>query len=253
MTGLRIATWNLARLKPGGRAMNSERLQTILKQNADIWVLTETSSAMQLSGYQAAASDKACETYAAGESTAVVWSRFPIRRIIPTYDRSSSICAEIESPLGPMLVYGTIITYANDRGDGTARKWVEHRKAIERQGADWLALRRDFPSHCIVVAGDFNQARDGSGWYHDPLSVGMLTRALAAASLACVTEEDLRKAGVLRTRATVDHICVSQELVPHVSLIGAWEGITEEGNKMSDHNGIYADIAPGRGGEDRSA
>ncbi|NEX63345.1 endonuclease/exonuclease/phosphatase family protein [Noviherbaspirillum galbum] len=240
---LRIATWNLNRPKLGSTEKNKMRSEVIQKWDADIWILTETSDAIQLPGFSFAASDKGCSSYAAGESSATIWSRFPIRRVLQTFDATSSVCAEIHSDIGQLLVYGTIITYANDRGDGTKKRWEEHRRAIQAQALDWVKLRRNFPQHQLIVAGDFNQSRDGSGWYEDTTSVKLLTEALKEASLACVTEEDFRQKGLLKSRATIDHICLSESLQVVPESLRAWEGYTEGGNKLSDHNGVCIDIA----------
>jgi len=59
--------------------------------------------------------------HAVGESFAAIWSKWPIRRAVPTFDPYFAVCAEIDSPAGPLLVFGTIITYANDRGPTAMR------------------------------------------------------------------------------------------------------------------------------------
>ena len=58
--------------------------------------------------------------------------------------------------------------------------------------------------------------------------------------MQCITEMDMRKEGL--SRASVDHICVSQDLGAHIISVGAWEGRTPDNCVMSDHNGVYADI-----------
>ena len=45
----------------------------------------------------------------------------------------------------------------------------------------------------------------------------------------------------VKTRSTVNHICASDELVSRVTYVGAWEG-TVNGERLSDHNGIYVDF-----------
>ena len=243
MAQLRIATWNLERPKLNGVAKNSRRLEKILEINADLWVLTETSSAIALEGYAGLASGSEPGYHSAGENFVTIWSRWPIRCQIPTFDQTFTVCAEIDSPFGPMVVFGTIITYANDGGpNGTARRWEEHRKSIAAHDADWYRLRNEFPGHLFCIAGDFNQSRDGSGWYEDAESVKKLSASLDRSSLQCVTEGDMRANGLLQSRASIDHICLSESLASHVVKIGAWEGTTADGSKMSDHNGIVVDI-----------
>jgi hypothetical protein len=43
--------------------------------------------------------------------------------------------------------------------------WQVHVAKIERQSADWRPIREPHPKLPPVVLGDFNQDRDGSGWY----------------------------------------------------------------------------------------
>lgn len=243
MANLRIATWNLERPKPNARSKNLLRIEKIREIDADVWVLTETSSAIALDGYVSLASETQPGYHSTGESFATIWSRWPIRRKLPTFDPFFSVCAEVDSPAGPMIVFGTIITYANDKGsDGTARRWEEHRKSIGLHGADWLRLRQEFPSHLFCIAGDFNQSRDGSGWYEDAESVKMLSAVLDRSDLQCVTEDDMRARGHLQSRASIDHICLSKSLAMQGVTVGAWEGTTADGSQMSDHNGVVIDV-----------
>lgn len=241
MLTLRIATWNLERPKPNGHVKNQRRLEMLHEINADLWVLTETHSAIALEGYHYLATPAQPGYHMEGESLASIWSRWPIRRSIPTFDPYFAICAEIDSPCGPLLVFGTVITYANDRGiDGKSRRWEEHRKSIDAHAADWQRLRETYPDHLICVAGDFNQSRDGSNWYEDACSVDKLSSALNQAALQCVTELDMLAHGL--SRATVDHICLSHPLATTVQALGAWEGHTKAKERMSDHNGVFVDI-----------
>lgn len=243
MKSLRIATWNLDRPKQNGHSKNQRRIEKICEIEADLWILTETNSAISLDGYASLASEAQPGYHSSGESYAAIWSRWPILRQVPTFDPYFSVCAEIDSPAGALIVFGTIITYANDPGvSGTARKWEEHRKSIESHAADWHRLRNEFPNHLFCIAGDFNQSRDESGWYEDSDSVNMLSLALDRSALQCVTEVDMRATGLLRSRASIDHICLSPSLAKGVLAVDAWEGIMDDGRLMSDHNGVVIDI-----------
>ena len=223
---------------------NPRRMEKIREVNADLWVLTKTSSVITIDGYDSLASGRDDDFHAPGENYSTIWSRWPILRRVETFDPSFAVCAEIETPAGPMIVYGTIITYANDRGsDGKARRWEEHRKSIQNHDADWYSLRKKFPDHLFCIAGDFNQSRDGSGWYEDADSIKLLSAALERNQLVCVTEDDLRaKGGILLSRSSIDHICLSRSLARKSVSLDAWEGTTVDGCRMSDHNGVVIDI-----------
>jgi hypothetical protein len=142
---MRIATWNLERPKAHGHAKNEACLGKLAEVDADLWILTETNSAIGLRGYHHQSSPSVAGYHRAGEHFTTLLSRWPLLRSIPTWDPLLAVCAELESPIGPMLLYGTIITYANDRGPtGSSRRWQEHRRSIERHQHDWVAFRRRF-------------------------------------------------------------------------------------------------------------
>ncbi|MBD1842953.1 endonuclease/exonuclease/phosphatase family protein [Cyanobacteria bacterium FACHB-63] len=235
----RIATWNLERPRQNGWIKNQRQLDRIREIDADIWVLTETNAAIDLKpDYQCDASVP-YQGHRAGENLTTLWSRWKILRSIPTFDSTCAICAEIESPFGLMIIYGTVITWANDKGiSGTSKKWEEHRRSLQYHHEDWLRIQKQHPEHLMCIAGDFNQSRDGSGWYEDKQSVEMLSGALHELSLDCMTGQKFQ--GL--SRSTVDHICLSQSLLPYKVKVGAWEGTTPEGTRMSDHNGVFIDL-----------
>jgi hypothetical protein len=64
----------------------------------------------------------------------------------------------------------------------------------------------------------------------------MLTEALRAADLTCLTQNKTREVLHL-SRATIDHLCVSPSLAAQSHTITAWEGRIG-GVRVSDHNGI---------------
>jgi endonuclease/exonuclease/phosphatase family metal-dependent hydrolase len=236
----RIATWNLERPKQNGWTKNQRRLNKIHEINADVWVLTETSEAIALpDDYE---SIKSC-TYGEGENLSTICSRWKRLSTIPTFDSNWAVCAEIDSPFGAMIIYGTVITYANDKGaSGTAKRWEEHRRSIQQHHEDWLRIQKQYPNHLMCIAGDFNQSRDGSGWYEEKQSVDMLSAALEDLSLVCVTNQNFQKSEIRLSRSTIDHICLSRQLEPYKVAVGAWEGTTLDNEKMSDHNGVFVDL-----------
>jgi endonuclease/exonuclease/phosphatase family metal-dependent hydrolase len=237
----RIATWNLERPREKGWVKNQRRLNQIHEIGADLWVLTETNTAVSLQGdYESVASIQP-EYYTVGENLATIWSRWKVLQSLPTFDPIYTVCAEVDSPFGAMIVYGTVIPYANEKGiSGTAKRWEEHRRSIEQHHQDWLRIQKQYPQHLMCIAGDFNQSRDGSGWYSEKQSVDRLSAVLSNLSLHCVTEAKMMGQGL--SRATVDHICLSKSLIPHVVSVDFWEGTTPEKERMSDHNGVLVDL-----------
>jgi hypothetical protein len=237
----RIATWNLERPKQNGGVKNQRRLNKIYEINADVWVLTETNAAIELQDDFTSLTSSPCEWHQSGESLSTIWAKWEVLHPITTFDPHWAVCTEVNSPFGAMIIYGTVITYANDKGvSGTAERWEEHRRLIQRHHEDWSRIQKLYPDHLMCIAGDFNQSRDCSGWYEEKQSVEMLSAALCDLSLVCVTEENFQKKGF--SRSTVDHICLSKSLLPYMLEVGAWEGKNLNGEKMSDHNGVFVDL-----------
>lgn len=238
---MRVGTWNLERPALRGQKKNSLRMNVLRERAADLWVLTETSEAIHLDGYLTHCTPTHETYHRKGEHGVSVLTTWPVLRTLETWDKYLSVCLEVTSPIGPALVYGTIITYANDRGpENTSKRWVEHRKAVEAQGKEWFRLRQTFPSHFFIVAGDFNQSRDGSGWYEDNESVALLSRYIQASDLRCATEGNLNEEFHLG-RSTIDHICVGPSSRIRGWTVSAWPG-TIQSRRLSDHNGVLVQV-----------
>ncbi|RUM39395.1 MAG: hypothetical protein DSY57_01275, partial [Desulfobulbus sp.] len=132
------------------------------------------------------------------------------------------------------------------------KAWQMHKENIMLQSADWLKILADNPAIPLCVAGDFNQTRDGNkGGYGTTDCRNLLTQALEICNLCCVSEEDFGKNGKLHKdpkkgypRRNIDHICLSKSLLDNLEyiFIGAWDQFTENGQYMSDHNGVFVDF-----------
>lgn len=243
---MRIATWNVQRPDPSNLKRNQAVMEKIREVNADIWILTETHEVIDLSGtHHGAATYPSPRKPRQGESCAAVWSRWPIQRRIDTSDNSEAVCVEVEHPERPLLVYGSIIAYGGYKGpDGISRMWEQHYRFIEWHARDWRQLRQEYPDHLLVTGGDYNQNRDGERWYGTNKGREMLSAALKAAGLICVTEEDFVKAGKLKDRHTVDHLCLDLRMSPRLATVGAWEREGSGGVQMSDHSGVWVETNP---------
>ena len=125
---------------------------------------------------------------------------------------TATVCAEVVPPEAdsPLLVYGTIITW---HGDPRAKNWVKHLEEVDRQTADWLRLHRDYPSHRLIVAGDFNMTLHADKGYGHRDGRRMVRERLPLAGMGCVTAIDIRdEAHGALERDNIDHICIDQRL-----------------------------------------
>ncbi len=255
---MRIATWNLERPKPR-QLEKIVALQTRMHAiDADIWILTETNSCVSPgSEYERLESRpiSGSKRYAAGENRTTLWSRLPMGpEPFETHDPETAVCAEIKHGGSLFLICGTIIPY---RAAGTRypyrfegahvegkKAWELHYQSIANHRADWLRLREKFPGHLLVVAGDFNQNRDGRRWYGTEKGRQDLGDAFEGANLHCETAgaiEPIEKGE--QFNPVIDHICLDRELASRVSAVRGWlPGVPAKGKPYSDHTGVFVDV-----------
>jgi endonuclease/exonuclease/phosphatase family metal-dependent hydrolase len=236
---LRIATWNLDRPRTNGWQKNPAILQKLRDINADIWVLTETNHAIALKNtHQGIPSQDypPGSYYRPGENCTTIWSRYPVKQQIPTAEPFTAVCAEIQSPLGNLIVYGTIITWAADGvREKEAKMWQRHYESIHWHGKNWATLRNSELPFC--VAGDFNECLHKPFRYGTPEGRALLEQQLQRSNLVCVTASD-------EIGYNIDHICLSTDWSKRVTQVKQWQGYYKEGSKpVSDHFGIYVDLS----------
>lgn len=242
MQVLRIATWNLDHPKTNSWKKKPAILEQIQIINADVWILTETNnSAVDLSAenYCKFSSTEYQDKRLERNAYTTIWSKIQTpTQMLKTFDRDTTVCIKVNLQDYALLIYGTIITWHGDRGkDGNAKNWEEHYYSIEQHGNDWEYLTKMNPNCKLIVAGDFNQARDGSGWYGTQKGIDSLTYQLNRSKLVCLTDKVKPK-----ERHNIDHICASREL-QHYCKVGFWDNISDSNVTMSDHNGIFIDMA----------
>jgi endonuclease/exonuclease/phosphatase family metal-dependent hydrolase len=247
---MRVATWNLDHASNNSRPVDLQ-IQQINRVDPDILVLTETCEKVDLApyGYSSVSPQKKNQY---GKFWSTIWSKYPIVKQIETYDTETAVCAEIDTPLGAIIVYGTILCYHGYKGPNNSPVWFEHHKTIKEHSDDWFEIRsKDIGQKPFVVCGDFNQTRDGSKAYCSKggESISLLNEQLTRNNLTCLTEEDFGRTGKLNTdpkkgslRNNIDHICMSHEAFT-VREIGAWDHFTESEKYMTDHNGVYVDLS----------
>ena len=188
------------------------------------------------------------------ERWTAIWSRWPITALDePAPHRRGTVAAWVDTPIGPVIVYGCVIAWGNEPSfdDGRpARAWEVHTVEVERQRAEWLRIRRRYPDVPMIVAGDFNQGRSGSRWsYGTNAARQAVTDGLGAAGRRCLTEENLEASGVL-SRSHVEHICASLDLEP-VGPMLVWDRVDDQGKHLSDHPTIAIDLQDTRTGAGR--
>ena len=238
-TTLKIATWNLQRPKAGSWKNTPKILEKIREINADIWVLTETNTAISPGdNYTSISSTLIPDYHSQGEACSTIWSRHPATLIdLPTFDSTIAVCAEVDAPVGKFIVYGTIITWRDDGvREGEAKAWERHYRSIVNHRKDWLRIaQQDLP---FCVAGDFNEALHEPFAYGTPKDRELLQAALEETELVCVTAK--KNMGYM-----IDHICLSKKWAQAVNDVNGWDKnkcLNDDGKPVTDHNGVYTEL-----------
>jgi len=212
--------------------------------DADIWILTETHDDIDLSssGHEAVRAQPRSSARQ-GEVWVTIWSRHPILDRVPVDDPDRTVAALVESPFGPLLVYGTVLPWHSDPGPNRdAKVWSEHHRVIPLQGSEWARLAERYSDARLCVAGDLNTNLGEPHYYGTRSGRALLREALEGAGLVCVTETDHVPPGRLR-HAPIDHICPSAELASRATVVEAWEGTAPDGSRLSDHSGLLIEVS----------
>jgi endonuclease/exonuclease/phosphatase family metal-dependent hydrolase len=145
---MKIATWNIERLRH--KNMLSEINAICAQIAADIFVLIEPDLQIDL-GYKHCLStlslNDAHNYYKASERRVSIYTSYDFVRNHATFDEHAAICAELKTPDGNLLVYGTIIGIYDNRN----QNFMED---LSRQAYDITRLAADYKNLCVI--GDFN-------------------------------------------------------------------------------------------------
>ena len=239
---IRIGTWNVQYAK--GVERNALRLARLRAETADIWVLTETHDDLDLSETHTAISTPQRPTGRRGGRWTTIWSRWPVMQRLDVDDPVRTVAAVVDSPDGPIAVYGTVLPWHSDPGPsgGPTKNWSEQDRVLPIQIADWRSIRAAFPELPLVIVGDLNMSLGGKHYYGTARGRAALREGLTGLGLACATEFARLPSDALQ-HSPIDHVVVPQEWLPGTRVVGAWEGTDETGRKLSDHSGLMVEVS----------
>jgi len=210
---MRIATWNLQRLE---KRKNQQVLDKLADINADILVLTETNSIIQLDNYTCISTDLLPTDfdnikYNVGENRVSILTKYKATTQHITFDRFTTVCTDIETPFGLLTVYGSIIGVFANRQPRFAND-------LNGQLADFEKI---FNGRQVCFTGDLNVTFSGRPW---PSSKARQTLM-----------ETFKSYRLTNTTAniadTVDHIVLSSDFIENKHLeIETWNA----DKKLSD-------------------
>lgn len=218
---MKIATWNIERLKHGRELANIMR--SCEETQADILVLTETDEQAHPNFpycYQTPKlSDIQPDYYKPTENRVSIFTRYKAVKQFPTYDKYTALCVELETERGNLLVYGTIIGIYGNRNPNFAADLVRQVEDIRRLSA--------LGNVCIL--GDYNLTFCDNYYY---------TKQGRADMLQCFSENKIALLTKDRPEC-IDHIAISEGFVQGVAIrIEEWN----YDKALSDHKGIVASL-----------
>jgi hypothetical protein len=241
---MRIATWNLARCRPGESARAARLLELRSLVDADVWVLTETHREFSPgAGYRlvSQSADAPDRVFSRGECWTAIWSRLPAEPVALTADLERVAGARVQSSV---TVVGTVLPWLTDLRTPGLRGEAAFKTRLAEQATDWRRLREELGPLC--VAGDFNQDLRMSGHYYGSAGGRVTLRStLASLDLECLTggaDDPLSVSGRL---ACIDHICVSGLRAIGTPRSTEWPAAGTLRKGLTDHYGYWADLVIG--------
>lgn len=222
---LRIATWNVERLRHKNKL--EEILSRCLAAKADILVLTETDERVrpEYEYCYSTAILKGTQTpviYGDTENRVSIFTNYKCVRQYKTYDDKTSICVELETSIGNLIVYGTIIGISGNRR-------IDYNEDLAKQLEDIRMLAEEDKNICMI--GDYN-CSFGDNFYY--------TKAGRNAMLNCFQNYHISILTADRAEC-IDHIAVSDSFMKGVSVKSIEEWNTDM--SLSDHKGIVVAIS----------
>ena len=213
---MKIANWNLERLD---KRKNQLILDKLVELDADILVLTETNSIIQLDNYTCISTELLPNNfddvkYKVGENRVSILTKYKATTQHKTFDKYTAVCTDIETPFGPLTVYGTIIgVFAN--------RQPRFDNDLNGQLADFEKI---FTGRQVCFAGDFNITFTGQAWPSNKARQALLD-AFKNYNLTNTTAN---------IDSTVDHIVLSNNFLDNKHLeFETWNA----DKKLSDHVG----------------
>jgi hypothetical protein len=232
---MRIATWNLQR---GGSTAVRQAQDTVLRQlGAEVLVLTEPGvTYVDGPGIVASPVREGHESWVAIVGPSVE----PVALDVP-FERMAVAAAAVVSSVR-LLVYGSVLPWGFmgrdvpefvGAGETSREAFL---RVLREQTADIKELRRRYPSHLVIWAGDFNQTVSGRNYGGSVVKREALQHALDELGLVAW---NAAAAGADEDMHAIDLICGPRET--SLSRQGRIDPVLD-GVVMSDHAGYWVEV-----------
>lgn len=118
---MKILSWNIERPQIHD-SRKDKMIKLITSLDADLIFLTETNSDIHFENYHSLQTLEQSPEYEGiafkkGENKATIFSKYPIIEELETYDKFSSVCGKVNTALGELVLYGSIIGFLGGKGD----------------------------------------------------------------------------------------------------------------------------------------
>lgn len=219
---MRIATWNVERLKH--QKALAEIISLCDKVKADILVLTETDCQVS-PDYRYCFSTPAIDEgrpvhYKQTENRVSIFTNYPCIRRYSTFDKYTSLCVELETEWGSLLVYGTIAGIYGNRHPSFALD-------LSSQVADIKRLSQEADGFCLC--GDLN-CSFADNYYFTQSGRKILMESFAQNDLVLLTEAQPE---------CIDHIALTRGFGNQKKVrVEEWN----QDKLLSDHKGIVVTV-----------
>lgn len=224
---MKIATWNIERLKHQKSIMNIKVACDCTE--ADILVLTETVRSFDSHNYlnsfhtpelnTAPADYPLPAVYKEEENRVSIYTNYPLVKQHKTYDKYTSLCVELETDKGNLIVYGTIIGTAGNRS-------ATFKDELDNTITD---IERLSKLGSICICGDFNCSFSDNYYY---------TKNARMALDECFLHNEIHLLTYGQPEC-IDHIAVSKSYIKDCKYkVNEWN--IEK--SLSDHKGVLVDI-----------
>jgi hypothetical protein len=243
---IKIATWNL-QLPVAPLRRKAMRLHTDREQ-ADIWVLTETHDGFSPGDDYTVVSSMAGRDglHKPEHRWVSIWSRHPLVPL-STSDNQRTAAARVSPTEGdPYVVFGTVLPWIGSTWrDHPSAGGVAFREVLAVQVDDWISLKKEFPNDEFFLLGDFNQdlVSGPPRYYGSHANRNELEAGLKRSGLKVLTggaNDPIRRE--TKVCACIDHICMRQDSAWRVDATTRWPDSDKPQKGLSDHFGVAATL-----------
>jgi len=220
---MKILSWNLERPKKN-QTTKTEKIKSLIHSaDPDIIVLTESNLCLDFGEKYFSLHTSALpsiyenQNYSEGENRVSIYSNFPFKEQISTYDSYTTVCGLFETPFGEINIYGSIIGGFGGRGS-------HFESDLQQQKKDLINMKGN-----ICFSGDFNITF--SGWKYPSAKVIDETKEFFNKQNLEILTKDIKDSAI--------HTAINKDFLSGKIYRSK---VIEIDKKISDHNLIICEI-----------